>query len=135
MVRPTSSGAMAVMAKNPLEDLHLRAGASLDDGSDPRVPPQFEKDAEREYREVSTHAGLFDMSHRGRLQLSGKDAIEWLNSLVTNDVKALVPGAGLRAVLTTPKGRVLDDLTLLLSPDLFLVGTDATTRKKVLEWF
>jgi folate-binding protein YgfZ len=90
---------------------------------------------EREYNDVVAHAGLFDMSDRGRLQLSGKDALEWLNSLITNDVKALRPGMGMRAVLTTPKGRVIDDLVVLLSPDLFLVGTDATTRAKVRDWF
>jgi len=90
---------------------------------------------EREYFDVVAHAGLFDMSSRGRFQLSGKDALEWLNSLITNDMKALRPGTGMRAVLSTPKGRVIDDLVVLLAADLLLVGTDASTRDKVRDWF
>src|SRR5262245_13027114 len=90
---------------------------------------------EREYFDVVAHAGLFDRSSRGRFQLAGKDALEWLNSLITNDMKSLRPGTGMRAVLTTPKGRVIDDLVVLLAADLLLVGTDASTRDKVRDWF
>ncbi|MFO0982963.1 MAG: aminomethyltransferase family protein [Planctomycetota bacterium] len=121
------------MTQNPLEHLHLQAGAQLS-SDQPRVPLRFGTDLEKEYWRVARGAGLFDMSHRGRFQLAGKDAIDWMNSLVTNDVKALRPGTGVSAVLTTPKGRVIDVLTLLLSNELFLVDTHASRRGVVVSW-
>lgn len=52
-------------------------------------------------------AFLVDRSARLRMLFSGEKAKESLGGLVTNDVVALTPGHGLRAVALTPKGRVI----------------------------
>ncbi len=55
---------------------------------------------------------------RGFLRASGRDAVTYLQSMVTNDVEALAPGAGTYALLLTPKARVIADL------EVFRIGDD-----------
>jgi folate-binding protein YgfZ len=55
---------------------------------------------------------------RGRLRLTGADALAFLQALVTNDVAALVPGQSCDATYLTPQGRMITDMRVTrLAPD------------------
>src|SRR5262245_33603044 len=69
-----------------------------------------------EYAAAREHAALFDDSHRGKVELTGADAVTFLNNLCTNDVKNLAPGAGCEAFLTTAKAKVVAYLHVWRSP-------------------
>jgi folate-binding protein YgfZ len=58
--------------------------------------------------------GLLDRSERGKLALSGKGAVEFLNGQVTNELSDLEPGQGRYAAHLTHKGKMLGDLRILL---------------------
>jgi folate-binding protein YgfZ len=60
---------------------------------------------------------LVDRTHRGRLALTGADAAAFLDGQLSNDISALEPGAGCRAALLTPKGKMLADVRVLRTPD------------------
>jgi folate-binding protein YgfZ len=60
-----------------------------------------------EYSAACEHAALFDESARGKIELSGKDALLFLHNLCTNDVKNLPLGAGCEAFLCTAKAKVV----------------------------
>ncbi|MGA2320654.1 MAG: glycine cleavage T C-terminal barrel domain-containing protein [Solirubrobacteraceae bacterium] len=62
-------------------------------------------------------AGLLDRSERGKLALSGPDAVEFLNGQVTNDLAVLHPGEGCYAAFLTHKGKMLGDLRILAVGD------------------
>jgi folate-binding protein YgfZ len=82
-------------------------------------------------------AGSFDLSARGRIEVRGAEAMQFLNGLITNDVKALAPGAWLYAALPNVQGRLLA-LTRMLrasDADVFLFDTEAATRERVRETF
>ncbi len=66
---------------------------------------------------VDTAAGLVDRSERGKLTLTGEQAAELLNGLVTNDVEALGVGEGLFAAYLTNKGKMLGDVRVLRSEE------------------
>ncbi len=66
-----------------------------------------------EHRALIEGAGLFDRSARGKLALTGDQAADFLDSLLSNDVKSLVEGAGCYATLLTHKGRLLADVRVL----------------------
>ncbi len=66
-----------------------------------------------EYAVLVDGAGLLDESDRGKLALRGRDAKEFLQGQVSNDVLALEPGEGCYAALLTPKGKMLGDLRVL----------------------
>jgi folate-binding Fe-S cluster repair protein YgfZ len=65
-----------------------------------------------EYQAARTGAALFDLSHRGKLEVSGADAATFLHNLTTNDVKDMPVGAGCEAFHTTPTAKVVDHFYL-----------------------
>ena len=94
--------------------------------------PDTYGDAAAEYEAVrGDGAGLFDLSERGRLRVSGTEAVMFLNGLITNDMKTLNDGAWMRAALPNPQGRVLAFLRVLRQGDEFLLDTEAATAEKV----
>lgn len=64
-------------------------------------------------RALRSRAVVVDLTDRGSLAVAGTDAAEFLNGLVTNDVKALRPGAGCHAALLSPKGKMRAELAVL----------------------
>src|SRR4051794_6542767 len=76
------------------------------------------------YRALTERAGVFDRSELGKLALTGGQAAEMLNGQVSNDVEALVPGAGCYAALLTNKGKMLGDLRVLNAGDELLLLTE-----------
>jgi folate-binding protein YgfZ len=77
-----------------------------------------------EYAAVSDDAGLLDRSERGKLALSGPDAATFLDSVLSNDIKALRPGRGADATLLTHKGRMLAEVRVLRTEDELLLDTE-----------
>src|SRR3954463_6480818 len=69
--------------------------------------------AAEEYRALREGCGLLDRCERGKLALSGPDAVEFLNGQVTNELATLAPGEGRYAAFLTHKGKMLGDLRVL----------------------
>ncbi len=72
---------------------------------------------EREYTAITHRCGLLDRSDRGKLALTGPDAVEFLNGQVTNELVGLRPGEGTYAAFLTHKGKMLGDLRILAIGD------------------
>ena len=71
-------------------------------------------------------AGLFEMSDRGLVEVSGGDRVRWLNGMVSNDVAVLDEASGQTgcyAALLTPQGRIVSDLHIVLRGDRFWLET------------
>jgi folate-binding protein YgfZ len=66
-----------------------------------------------EYAALTERCGLVDRSERGKLALTGSDAVEFLNGQVTNELVGLKPGKGCYAAFLTHKGKMLGDLRIL----------------------
>jgi folate-binding protein YgfZ len=60
-----------------------------------------------EYQSARGRAALFDVSHRGKVELTGGEALTFLQNLSTNDVAGLPVGAGCEIFLTTAQARVV----------------------------
>ena len=67
----------------------------------------------REYTALVEGCGMLDRSERGKLALTGPDAVEFLNGQVTNELVTLSPGEGRYAAFLTHKGKMLGDLRIL----------------------
>jgi aminomethyltransferase len=72
------------------------------------MPLQFAGMIE-EHRAVRNRVGLFDVSHMGRLYVSGADAAELLSRAGTYDARRLEPGQGHYSLLCQEDGGILDD--------------------------
>ena len=56
--------------------------------------------------------GLFEMAHRGLLEVRGEDRVRWLDGMISGDVQALEKegsGSGCYAVLMTNRGAIVAD--------------------------
>lgn len=97
---------------SPLHDITSAAGAVFADEAGWSMPQRFAGTA-AEYRCARERAALFDRSHHGKVQVTGPDAATFLQNLCTNDIKALKPGAGCEAFLTTAKAKIVAHLFVL----------------------
>jgi len=82
-------------------------------------------------RVVRDGCGLVDRSERGKLALSGAQAKAFLQGQVTNDVEALIPGAGCYAALLSPKGKMLGDLRILDAGEELLLDTERSALQAI----
>jgi len=87
---------------------------------------------ERDYAIVTEGAGLIDRSERGKLDVTGPDAAEYLQGQVTNDVLALGEGDGCYAALLDPKAHIMADMRILSGgPEELWLDTEPHTRDVV----
>ena len=78
-------------------------------------------------------AGLLDRSARGKLDVTGADAAEFLQGQVTNDVLALAPGDACYAALLDPKAHVEADMRIFSAgPSELWLDTEPDTLGPVL---
>ncbi len=95
----------------PLLAAHEAAGANLRDDAGWRMPADF-GDPAGEHRACREGAALIDLSHRGKLRISGADAPKFLHSMLSNRVEDLLPGEGVYAAFLTRQGKFISDLNL-----------------------
>jgi folate-binding protein YgfZ len=75
---------------------------------------------------------MTEVLERGFLRASGRDAVSYVQSMVTNDVETLAPGAGCYALLLTPKARVIADLEVFRTGDDLVLACPPDTVADVL---
>ena len=110
------------MNKTPLYDLHLQHGARFTDFAGYAMPLQYGRGIIAEHLHVRNNAGLFDVSHMGQLRLSGNNAEQALERLVTGDISTLGAYRQCYTLLTNEQGGIIDDLMVTRATDgLFLV--------------
>jgi folate-binding protein YgfZ len=76
-------------------------------------------------------AGLIDLSSRGRILVSGSEAVMFLNGLITNDMKTLAANSWMLAAFPNVQGRLLAVVRILNREDGFLIDTEEATHQKV----
>jgi folate-binding protein YgfZ len=76
-------------------------------------------------------AGLLDLSSRGRLLVSGAEAVMFLNGLITNDMKTLGVNSWMPAVFPNVQGRLLAAVRIIHREDGFLIDTEGPTLETV----
>ncbi len=103
-----------------LHELHHGLGARFTEVNGCEVVEDY-GDAMAEHAALRETAGVFDLSFRGRLCLTGADRVRFLNGQVTNNVKDLRAGEGCYAALVTAKGKLQSDLNIFSLPNELLL--------------
>jgi aminomethyltransferase len=97
--------------------------------------PLWYKGITEEHLAVRNNVGIFDVSHMGRVIITGKDAASFLNYVITNDVTALKPNSALYSVMCNENGGIIDDFVVsCLEEEKFLLVPNATNREKDFNW-
>lgn len=92
--------------RTPLYALHQRANATFEVSFGYELPSRFTT-LETEYKAAISRSAMFDISHTGKIRLSGPDVPEFLHRICTNDVKELPLGGGCPIFFCDPRAKVL----------------------------
>lgn len=88
-----------------------------------------------EHRAVRESCGIFDISHMGQFMVSGSDAVAWLNSQLTNDVRLLDIGHGQYTIMLNEGAGVIDDLIIYRSGnEEFFIVVNASKIDEDFAW-
>ncbi|MGD9590016.1 MAG: folate-binding protein YgfZ [Pyrinomonadaceae bacterium] len=68
---------------------------------------------------------------RGLIAVWGKEAVQFLDGMITNDMKTLGDGEQMLAAFPNAQGRLLALVRVLRQGDRFLIETEEATREKV----
>jgi aminomethyltransferase len=120
--------------RTPLYEQHLDLGAKVVDFAGWEMPVTYEGIRE-EHAAVRLHAGMFDVSHMGQVEVEGPGALGFLQRVLSNDVAKVRIGGAQYSVLCNEDSGVIDDLfAYRLGGDRFLVVTNAANHDADLEW-
>ncbi len=130
-----TTAAEAAINRLPLHATHERHGAQMDTRDGWLVPATY-GDTLAEYHHVRDEhsAGLLDLSARSRLEVTGEEAVQFLNGMITNDLAALETGAWMFAAFPNVQGRLIAMARVLCTaPNTFLFDLEPPTHEAVLK--
>lgn len=118
--------------RTALYENHVKCGGQIVDFAGFELPIQYVGISE-EHHSVRNKVGLFDVSHMGEVLVTGKEALSFVQYLVSNNVKSLVNNQVLYTVMCYENGTVVDDLLVYRMTDekFFLVINAANIEKDV----
>jgi folate-binding protein YgfZ len=92
-------------------------------------------DSRAEFQALLSSCGLYDLSRRAKIVVTGGDRVRWLNGMATNNVRDLAPGHGVYAFLLNAQGRIQADLYAFQRGESLLIDTERRQRDKILQLF
>jgi aminomethyltransferase len=117
----------------PLYDWHTAHGARMVDFAGWDMPVQYTSIVE-EHGTVRGGAGLFDISHMGRLSFGGKDALALIQEVYTNNAATLKDFQVRYGLVCNEQGGIRDDVLVYRWPYGYAMVVNASNRAKIVGW-
>lgn len=125
---------MSTLKRTALCGAHQKLGARLIDFGGWEMPVQYSS-LIAEHQAVRQAAGIFDISHMGEVTVSGAAAEEFLNHILTNDIRKLAAGEGQYTLMCNERGGTVDDLyAYKLSTQVYLLVINASRTPEDVAW-
>ncbi|VAV83668.1 Aminomethyltransferase (glycine cleavage system T protein) [hydrothermal vent metagenome] len=122
------------LRRTPLFDLHKALGARIVDFAGWEMPVQYAGLIE-EHRAVRSGCGIFDVSHMGEIEVSGREAELACNMVTTNNAETLVDGKCQYTIVCNESGMALDDTILYrINSEKFIFCVNASNVEKIYKW-
>jgi aminomethyltransferase len=126
------------LQRTPLADWHSAHGGRMVDFAGWSMPVQYGSIV-AEHQATRQAAGLFDVSHMGRLRLDGSGAATFLDRLLTRKVIGMLPGKIRYSLVCNERGGILDDVLVYhladrRGGDYHLLVVNASNREKIFNW-
>jgi len=126
------------LLETPLHTWHAAHGARLVDFAGWHMPVQYKSIVE-EHNATRHAAGVFDVSHMGRIRFDGPGAAVFLDRLLTRKVVGMGPGKIRYSLVCNDSGGILDDVLVyhlqMHGGGLYhLLVVNASNREKILDW-
>lgn len=123
----------AELKKTPFHEYHLEAGAKMVPFAGFEMPIQY-RGITAEHKAVRENVGLFDLSHMGEFEISGKDALKFIQKMTTNDASLLKPGEIQYSCFCYDDGGIVDDLLVYRLDDKYMLVVNASNIDKDFAW-
>jgi aminomethyltransferase len=117
----------------PFCSIHEKLSARMVDFAGWRMPLLYEGIIP-EHLHTRAAASVFDVSHMGRLRLSGPDATRLIDQVATRRVSDQKVGVIRYGLICNPAGFPLDDILIYRTTDDWLIVCNASNRARVVEW-
>ena len=85
------------------------------------------------YSHVHSGGTAYHQANHGLISVHGKEAVQFLDGLITNDMKTLEDGAQMLAAFPNAQGRLLAIVRVVRQGDRFLFETEEATKQKVFD--
>lgn len=123
------------LKKTPMYEYYLENNIKISDFHGWALPIQFTKLAE-EHEAVRDRVGIFDVAHMGEIRITGEHAVEFVNSLITNDATNTKDNQAMYTAITNEEGGTLDDVIFYKHSDEHIIFTpNASNTDKIFDWF
>jgi aminomethyltransferase len=122
---------MEQLLKTVFYEKHVELGAKMVEFGGWEMPVQYETGIVQEHLSTRKQAGLFDVSHMGRFIISGPDALDFLQLVLSNNAAALEVDESQYTMIPDEKGGAVDDAYLYrFFEDEYLLVVNAANREK-----
>lgn len=121
------------MLQTVLRSWHAAHGGRLVDFAGWEMPVQYSSIVD-EHHAVRRRAGIFDISHMGRIWFSGPDHVALLDKLLTNNVAKMPVGQVRYALVCREDGGILDDVLVTKFDNECLLVVNGANREKIVTW-
>ena len=115
------------MKRTLLYETHHALGATFAESYEDWELVGHFSDPTEEHHAVRRGVGIVDLSHRGRLRLTGNDRAVYLHRIISNDVEGLAVGEGNYATILTNRGKIIADMKVYVFEDSIDIETNAET--------
>ncbi|MBI3830522.1 MAG: serine hydroxymethyltransferase [Planctomycetes bacterium] len=123
------------LKKTILNAWHKQAGAKMVPFGGWEMPVEYPSGIFAEHAAVRSAAGLFDVSHMSALEVSGKLAVPFLETVFTNTAARLVPNEAQYSYMLLPDATALDDLYVYrIDAERFMVVVNAGNAERDIHW-
>ena len=124
-----------MLQRTPLFDRHVALGAKLANFGGWEMPIEYTGTV-GEHTAVRESVGIFDVSHMGKMRITGPGAADFVNTLVANDVHRIGDGQAQYSMLCTEDGGIVDDLIVYrFGPDDIFIVPNAANAATVVATF
>ena len=120
------------MLRTPFHQFHVDRGAKFVDFAGWEMPILY-RGIHEEHRQVRTSGGMFDVSHMGRLKITGRHARRLLERVLTRRISDMETGACRYSLVCNPQGGVRDDVIVYRFDDHWLLVVNASNREKIVQ--
>ena len=122
------------LVRTALFDAHVERGGNIVDFHGFELPIWYTSMMD-EHLNTRDNAGLFDVSHMGRLDIQGSSSSDFLNRTLSVDVIKLKPNRARYGVICNIYGGIIDDcIVYKFDADHFLLVPNASNKTSVIEW-
>lgn len=120
--------------KTPFYNKHVELNADIHEFAGYEMPIRYSDGIIKEHLAVRDSVGMFDLSHMGEFFVSGKDALNYVQTLITNDASTLDVEQVLYTTMCYEDGGIVDDLLVYRFEDKFMLVVNAANIDKDWEW-